>query len=311
MPMTEVEISDLQARIGKLPATRAGVLADARHVSESVSVAKLFRNHADAATDARRALALVYKFNSAVGSLRREVQAAGMAADQLAVFDAMLIPLAAYHGRELYGCIGRQVQAERKAASESRQRLKKLHTRKPGEVFKLDSSAGLAQFAVSSPNIDLEARSITLTVCTAEPDCDDEVILPQGIRLDRFEQNAVALWEHGFGDVRVPIGKWQHSDGRLSLETKGDVMTGTCYLARGVPEADKIWSLVMQGVVRAASVHVVPIEFEFRTIGERHVKVYTASELLEISLVSIPCNPQATRKAAGDCGCQCRTKGGA
>jgi phage head maturation protease len=86
-------------------------------------------------------------------------------------------------------------------------------------------------------------------------------------------------------DPEQPIGRWpmiEVKNGRL--EALGE------FAPEGVSElADEYCALTKSGVIKAVSVGFIPISYEPLRAGRR----YTKWELLELSLVSVPANPNA------------------
>jgi HK97 family phage major capsid protein/HK97 family phage prohead protease len=113
-----------------------------------------------------------------------------------------------------------------------------------------------------------------------------DIIEIGGIELADFKRNPIALWNH---DSAAPIGVWAdvrqvagQLRGRLELAAKG-----TSALV------DRIRQLIEQRIIRAVSVGFLPLEYsELKETGGLR---FTATELLECSLVSVPMNANALR----------------
>ena len=106
---------------------------------------------------------------------------------------------------------------------------------------------------------------------------------PSGCQLDEFHRNPIMLAQH---DPNQPIGTWpsiQVKNGRL--EALGE------FAPEGVSElADEYCALTKAGVVNAVSVGFISLAREpLREGGWR----FTQWELIELSLVSVPANPNA------------------
>jgi hypothetical protein len=67
-------------------------------------------------------------------------------------------------------------------------------------------------------------------------------------------------------------------------------------LHRITDEACEVADLVAAGFVKAVSVGIIPLESEEKTIDGKKVTIYTKSELVEFSIVSIPANREALIK---------------
>jgi HK97 family phage prohead protease/HK97 family phage major capsid protein len=115
-----------------------------------------------------------------------------------------------------------------------------------------------------------------------------DIIDPAGWVLNNFKKNPIALFNH---NSNFPIGTW------TKVRVEGKKLLGRLKLAvEGTSERiDEIIRLVQQGVLRAASVGFMPIDFE--PLKDNSGLLYKEQELLETSLVSIPANPAAVQLA--------------
>jgi HK97 family phage prohead protease len=126
-------------------------------------------------------------------------------------------------------------------------------------------------------------RQIRVIASDATPDRMGDVLEPGGCQLDDFRRNPIMLAQH---DSNQPIGSWpsiQVNGGRL--EALGE------FAPEGVSElADEYCRLAKAGILRAVSVGFMPISYEpLRGGGLR----FTKWDLVELSLVSVPANPNA------------------
>jgi HK97 family phage prohead protease len=139
-------------------------------------------------------------------------------------------------------------------------------------------------------------RQIRVIASDATPDRMGDVLEAKGCQLDDFRQNPVMLAQH---DADKPIGRWpsiEVKNGRL--EALGE------FAPEGVSElADEYCRLAKAGIIRAVSVGFIPIEYEPRRGGGYLFKRW---DLLELSLVSVPANPNALvieRRLSGSASC--------
>jgi HK97 family phage prohead protease len=110
-----------------------------------------------------------------------------------------------------------------------------------------------------------------------------DILEPGGCQLDNFRRNPVMLAQH---DANKPIGSWS------SIQVKGGQLEATGEFApEGISEiADEYCALAKAGIIRAVSVGFLPISYEpMRGGGLR----FTKWDLVELSLVSVPANPNA------------------
>jgi len=136
-------------------------------------------------------------------------------------------------------------------------------------------------------------RTIRFVASDETVDRYGDVIAADGWQLKQFKKNRQFLWMH---DHEAPIGEV------TDVHVEGEQLLATARFAtEGVSRrADELWALVEDGVLRAFSVGFTvgsergkdyePIfDDEERITGYRYLK----PELLEISLVSVPANPNA------------------
>lgn len=170
-----------------------------------------------------------------------------------------------------------------------------------GSIRKL-ADESLLRGNVISPTIDLQRMKVGGTViCTAAVDREQEVIVPSGVDTSDYLRNPVVLWEHGIDPgIVIPIAKCETPEGRLalSLNRKTEVLEGDAYFTSKVKESEQIFDLIVERIVRAASIHVMPIAGTKKTgtIEGTRVTIYPQSKMLEWSFGRIGVNPEAVRK---------------
>lgn len=119
-------------------------------------------------------------------------------------------------------------------------------------------------------------------------DRQGEIVDVDGWELDNFKKAPRLLWGHDHKEL--PIGKvskiWlEKSDGKTQLMFKPVFQTVT-------DKGKAIKELVKQGFLNTFSVGFQPIDSEHAEDAKSGVK-FTKQELLEISLVNVPANPDA------------------
>ncbi len=128
---------------------------------------------------------------------------------------------------------------------------------------------------------DTADNSFTAIASTATVDRHGEIVSVEGWDLTNFKKNPVLLWSH---DHTIPaIGKatkiWVEGYGQSAkLKFTGVWQTVT-------EEGRAAAELVAQGILNSFSVGFIPTDME----GNK----YTQQELLEVSLVNVPANPDA------------------
>jgi phage head maturation protease len=133
--------------------------------------------------------------------------------------------------------------------------------------------------------------------------CDNTVnrkkwrILVDGIQLDGFLKNPVCCVEHNTWGAS--IGKWK------DVHVEGDKLLGTLEFDRNDPDAVKLYWKYEDGFMSAVSLHVIALEEsaepEMLEVGQIYPTI-TKSELLEVSVVTVPGQKNAVRlsDAAGN-----------
>lgn len=114
---------------------------------------------------------------------------------------------------------------------------------------------------------------------TASEDRDGDVI-KQNFELDSFKRNPVLIDSHRYDSIDRIIGKIENisiSDGKLK---------GTLKFALDNPRGVLASKLAEKGFLSATSIGFIPKEFNDKGEIEK-------SELLEVSLVGVPSNPEA------------------
>ena len=135
-------------------------------------------------------------------------------------------------------------------------------------------------------------RQYEFTASTADMDRDGEVIDVEGWDLKNFKKNPVIMYAHAYNTL--PIGKATH----IGIK-EGELKNTIEFPPEGTYEfADIVERLVNTGYLKAESVGFIPKKWEDGDGGEKTPRrIYTKQELLEISIVPIPSNPNALMNA--------------
>jgi HK97 family phage prohead protease len=126
-------------------------------------------------------------------------------------------------------------------------------------------------------------RQVRVVASDGTPDRMGDVLEPFGVKLDAYRKNPVVLGQH---NADAPIGRC------VSIGIEGaQIIALIEFPPMGTSElADEYCNLTKAGVISAVSVGFLPLaSTPIRDGGWR----YTSWELLELSLVSIPANPNA------------------
>ena len=130
----------------------------------------------------------------------------------------------------------------------------------------------------------LQDRCVRAVCSTEDVDRMGEVVVQAGIGLDSYRENPVVLWQH---DPGCPIARCRSiglADGCLQAEIE--------FPPEGVSkQADEVYGLIKAGIINTTSIGFDPIEMQPIEEGNsRGPQRYLASEMLELSFVSIPAN---------------------
>lgn len=121
---------------------------------------------------------------------------------------------------------------------------------------------------------------------TEYKDRDGEVIKQDGWILENFKKNPVILASHNYQEF--PIGK------AIGVKVHEGKLKFKMMLTSATERGKEAIQLVKEGILKSFSVGFIPRERD-----EEDQKTITKAELLEISLVSVPANPEAVVTAKG------------
>jgi HK97 family phage prohead protease len=135
-----------------------------------------------------------------------------------------------------------------------------------------------------SPVLDFIASTDTL-------DRYHEIIDPAGWRLDGYRRNPVFQNAHNYGDILFTIGKALVTEVRSGSSPQ---LYQRVQFATDVnPMARIAYGLYKGGFLNAVSVGFIPIRWENGAPDAPFRRKYLEQELLEVSAVAIPANPDA------------------
>jgi HK97 family phage prohead protease len=127
------------------------------------------------------------------------------------------------------------------------------------------------------------ADTYDFVLSTEAPDRVGDIVVISGLDTKNFESNPVALYMHNHQE---PIGVWSN------LKKANGALTGRLNLAsKGTSKLiDFAHSMIEQGMLKAVSVSFLTKQ---ATQNKNRGYKITESELVEVSLVTVPMNPQA------------------
>jgi HK97 family phage prohead protease len=162
-------------------------------------------------------------------------------------------------------------------------------------------TAGIRKMAVETIE-KLNDRTLTFTISTGAVDRDQDMIDVKGWQTDHFARNPVVLWAHRADEL--PIGKavdFGRDDRRLYSAVE--------FLPGGYGDAselaDTVYRMAADGYLNATSVGFRPLAWDFTDDETRGADTWMPGidfhqqELVELSIVCVPSNPEALIDAAG------------
>jgi len=132
------------------------------------------------------------------------------------------------------------------------------------------------------------SATLDFTSSDATLDRYNEVIVPSGWKLATYQRNPVFQNAHQYGDIVFTLGK------ALVTEVRGGVLFQRIQFATDVnPMARIAYGLYQGRFLNAVSVGFIPLRWEDGTAKTAYRRKFLEQELLEVSAVAIPANPNA------------------
>jgi hypothetical protein len=129
---------------------------------------------------------------------------------------------------------------------------------------------------------------LTITASDASLDRDQEILEPAGWRLENYLKNPVIQNSHQYGDILFTIGRAEKTwveGGRLKQVWR--------FASAANPMARIARDLYRGGFLRSCSVGFRPVRWEYGAEGSGYYRKFLEQELLEVSAVAVPANPNA------------------
>lgn len=172
--------------------------------------------------------------------------------------------------------------------------------RRAGLAYKLAANSlavDVVQDNVATVKLDGGAMKATAIITTPTVDRVGDLLIPAGGRFANYKKNPVVLWNHGL-DYSIPIGRSEDDGGNLAVRVNDDFVEADSYFSKSLKEAEQIFRLIEEKVVRAVSVRETPIITSYKNLpGFGDVLIVDEWELEEWSWVPVGMNPDAVRKA--------------
>ena len=157
------------------------------------------------------------------------------------------------------------------------------------------------QFKASDMSINKSKREVVAKISTADPDRDNEVVLPSGLKKGVDYGGRPMLWSHNYDIPPVGSLKWVKND--------GDSLIAKYCFSKATALACELWELQQEGHLSAHSIGFDPLQFSPPSAEEKTANpswanvgnVHRLYEVVECSLCSVPANPNALVIAKSFC----------
>ena len=168
--------------------------------------------------------------------------------------------------------------------TELKSRLVPLSDGRPGlrgSIHVEASDPGSAGVPAGEPVLDFRSSDETL-------DRYGEVIAASGWNLETYKRNPVFQNSHQYGDILFTLGKAVVTELR-----GGNLFQRIEFAVDANPMARIAYNLYRGKFLTAVSVGFIPLRWEDGTEKTGYTRKYLEQELLEVSAVAIPANPNA------------------
>lgn len=147
---------------------------------------------------------------------------------------------------------------------------------------------GLQIELCTSPVNSEGAPVIDFVASSEQLDRYDEIIVAAGWQLKNYRRNPVFQNAHQYGDIIFTLGKALITEIRA-----GKLFQRIQFATEANPMARIAYGLYRGGFLNAVSVGFIPLRWENGTEQTAFRRKYLEQELLEVSAVGIPANPEA------------------
>jgi HK97 family phage prohead protease len=137
-----------------------------------------------------------------------------------------------------------------------------------------------------------DSRQISFVISTAAVDRQGDTISVAGWRLENFLKNPVVLFAHRYD--QLPVAR------AISVSMTPTALKAVAeFPAKGLYAlADTVYEMLKGGFLRATSVGFRPVKSARNEERPGYALDFIEQELLEFSVVPVPCNPEALMESA-------------
>lgn len=131
---------------------------------------------------------------------------------------------------------------------------------------------------------------------TASIDRHQTIVKPKGLKIDKYLMNPIFLWAHdGYRGLFGGPPKVENTIGRVeNIERTEEYLDhDALYAVKENPNAHLAYHLALGKFLNAVSIGFKPLKYHKEAIDGGEILVFDEGELLEISQVPIPANPDA------------------
>jgi hypothetical protein len=176
-----------------------------------------------------------------------------------------------------------------------------------GYAYKLNDKNDLAvDTADAEVETDGGKMCATIVFSTESVDRSRDLLITKGIRTGNHRKNPISLFNHGLTGLVLPIAKCEDPDGNYTVRLEEKRAVAGLYFSQSLREAEQIFELMQEKILRAASIGFQPVVVSQRLNDEGDDNQlqppgtqYDEVDLCEISVVTVPDNPEAILVALG------------
>lgn len=148
------------------------------------------------------------------------------------------------------------------------------------------------------PEIDQPSMSARFRICTARMDHEGDIIEPSGVDWEDYRFNPVVKYEHGITGIPFPVARSADDNGVLheDWDPDEDAIYSRAFFSDKYELSEQCFGLIVDGFMRAASIHVMPADGKWKVLGGGGHHVFGSNQM-EWSVAAVGINPDAYVKS--------------